>query len=51
MSTVTSTVPGGRIDPLYNVLASHTTHVVCFNSIYEWHDLQSNVDPERRIFF
>ena len=29
LSTVSSTVPGGRIDPLDNVLVSHTTHVVC----------------------
>ena len=33
---VTSEVPGGRIDPLYNILASHTTHVVCVNCIREW---------------
>ena len=42
LSTVTSTVPGGRIDLLYNVLASQTTHVVCVDFIREWRDLQFN---------
>ena len=49
---MTSTVPGGRIDPLYNVIASHNTHVVCLNFIRECRrDLQFNVDSERQIFF
>ena len=51
LSTVTSTVAGDRIDPLYNVLASYTTHVVCINFIREWRDLQFNVDSKRQIFF
>ena len=48
---MTSTVPGGRIGPLYNILASHATHVVCVNFISEWRDLKLNVDSERLIFF
>ena len=28
-------------------LASRTTHVVCFNFLHEWRNLQFNVDPER----
>ena len=47
---VASTVPGGRFDPLYNVLASHITQVGCVNFICEWRDLQFNVDSERQIF-
>ena len=31
-------------------LASHTTHIVCFNFIREWWDLQFNIDSERQIF-
>ena len=31
-------------------LASHNTHVVCVNFIYEWRDLQFNVDSEWQIF-
>ena len=50
LSIKTSTVPGGRIDPLYNVLVSHTTYVVCVNFIHEWRDLQFKVDSERQIF-
>ena len=30
-------------------LASHTTHVVCFNFIRQWHDLQFKIDSERQI--
>ena len=31
-------------------LVSHISHVVCFNFIREWRDLQFNVDSERLIF-
>ena len=31
-------------------LVSHTTHVVCFNFIREWRNLQFNVVSERQIF-
>ena len=31
-------------------LASHATHVVCVNFIFEWRDLQFKVDSERQIF-
>ena len=43
LANVTSAVPGGRIDPLYNVLAFHTTHVACVNFVDKWPDLQSLV--------
>ena len=48
-STVTITVPGGRIDSLFNVLASHNTHIVSVNFIREWRDLQLDVKSERQI--
>ena len=32
-------------------LVSHTTHVVCFNFIREWRDLQFNVDFKQQIFW
>ena len=51
LSTVTSTIPEGRIDPLYIALASRTTYVVCVNFIREWRDLQFNIDSEGQIFF
>ena len=51
LSIVTSTLPEGRIDPLCNVLASHTTLDMCNNFIRKWRDLQFNVDSERQIFF
>ena len=42
MSTLTSTVSGGRIDQLFNVLGPHSNHVVCVNFIREWrHSLTS----------
>ena len=31
-------------------LASGITHVVCFNFIYKWRNLQFTVDSERQIF-
>ena len=48
---MTSTVHGGRIDPLYNVLAFHTTNDVCVNFIREWRYLQFHIDSEWQIFF
>ena len=43
LSTVPSTIHRGRIEPLYNVLASRTTHVVvCVDFRREWRDLQFN---------
>ena len=32
------------------VLAAHTAHVVCFNFIREWRDLQFNIYSELQIF-
>ena len=51
MSVVTSTILVGLIETLYNVVASHTTHVVYVNLVRERRDLQFNVDSEREIFF
>ena len=47
---MTSIVARGLIEPLYNVLAAYTTHVVCINFIREWR-VQFNVDSERQICF
>ena len=51
LSTVTRTVSGGQIYLLYNVLASHTTHVVCVNFILKHQGLQFHFDSEHRFFF
>ena len=32
------------------ILVSHTTYVVCVNSIHKWRDLQFKIDSERKIF-
>ena len=31
-------------------VVSHTTHIVCFNFIHEWRDLQFNIDNEQQTF-
>ena len=51
LSTLTSIIPEGRIDPLYNILCSQGTHVVCVNFIREWRDLEFNIGSERQIYF
>ena len=43
----------GHYNPSVRIIAlvSHTTYVMCVNSMLKWWDLQFKVDSERQIFW